>query len=261
MAHVSATWRPQRATKKWLLTAGAAVVLAGATAFASGLGQKLADAVSSRNPSLLSYSVTTLESRCIAGEFVPQRSIPAVLDKTSIESWEAVEDAPGAAPIRPAVVQVSIQGESTRTVTLTGLSIDVKRKIRPPGAAFSGQCGGPFVGRAIEVDLDQDPPKVVDSVADKDGMLGSRGMHGERLYRMIRFPWTVSVTDPLLLEVHATTDSCFCEWSAEIPWVSGSQRGIIHIDDEGSPLTVTTGSNLPIYVPFATGWKRFSASS
>lgn len=156
---------------------------------------------------------------------------------------------------------MSIQGESSRTVTLTGISFSVKRHRRLAGAIFSGQCGGPFVGKALEVDLDLHPPRIVDSVADQQGMLGSRGLHGERLYRQIRFPWTVSVTDPLLLEVIAKTDSCYCEWSAEIPWVSGAQRGTIQVNSAGDPFSVTVGSGLPAYVPVPSGWQRYDASS
>jgi glycosyltransferase involved in cell wall biosynthesis len=37
----------------------------------------------------------------------------------------------------------------------------------------------------------------------------------------ITFPWTVSLTDPLLLYVVAIAEFCACKWSAEIPWVSG----------------------------------------
>jgi hypothetical protein len=247
--------------RRWVLTASAAVLLAAATGFAGGLGQKLADSVGSSNPGLISYSATKEESRCLGGEFVPRSSLPATLETVSLQDWAAIEAQPGAAAAGQSVVRVSIQGESDRTVTLTGISFRVKRGVEPSGAVFSGQCGGPFVGRAIEVDLDLHPPRVVDSVAGLHGMLGSRGLHGERLYQQIRFPWTVSLTDPLLLDVVATTESCYCHWSAEIPWVSGAQKGVIHIDDEGSPLAVTGAVELPAYVPSASGWKRFPASS
>lgn len=88
-------------------------------------------------------------------------------------------------------------------------------------------------------------------------MLGSRGLHGERLYRPVRFPWTVSLTDPLLLDIIATTESCYCEWNAEIPWVSGAERGTIVIDNDGDGYRVSAEAGLDSYVPTVEGWRRY----
>jgi hypothetical protein len=246
----------KRKRRGWIFTALAAVLLAGATAFASGLGSKLADAVSSSDPPLVSYSAEDLASQCIGGEFVPRRSLPT-LEGSPVEDWALIERQPGAAHLDRGVVQVSVQGESARTITLTGIEVHVTRAARPPGASFSGQCGGPFVGRSLEVDLDADPPRVVDSVADEGGMLGSRGLRGERLYRPVRFPWTVSLTDPLLLDVIATTESCYCRWSAEIPWVSGAETGTIAIDNGGDGYRVTHEGGLADYIPTVDGWRPY----
>lgn len=244
----------------WILTGAAAVLLAAATAFAEGLGSKLADTVSSGDSSLVSYSASEISSQCIGGEFVPQQSLSAVLRHGATYNWDLIERQPGAAQVGRDPVQVSVQGESARTITLTGIEFHATRHVRPPGAKFSGQCGGPFVGRALEVDLDTNPPRVVDSVADEQGMLGSRGLHGERLYRPVRFPWTVSLTDPLLLDIIATTESCYCKWSAEIPWVSGSKHGTIVIDNDGDGYKVTGEAGLASYVPTVDGWRRYQPS-
>jgi hypothetical protein len=244
----------------WILTAAGAALLAVITAFASGFGSKLADSVSSGDSPLVSYSTELLAGKCRGGEFVPRSSLPAVLGPGGEYDWEALERQPGAAQANVNPVQVSIQGESARTITLTRVEFHVTRHRRPRGGAFSGQCGDAYRGRALEVDLDSSPPRIVDSNLDEQGVLGSRNLQGERMYRPIRFPWTVSVTDPLLLEILATTDSCYCTWSAAIPWVSGGSRGTIAIDNDGDGYTVAGTAGLPIYTPSVNGWRRYQPS-
>ncbi len=234
------------------------MVLAAITAFVGGLSSKLADSVSSGDPRLVSYSASEDPSQCIGGEFVPRQSLQAVLARDpTADNWDFLEAQPGAAQVGRDVVLVSVQGESARTITLTGIQFHVRRHPHPKGAVFSGQCGGPFVGRAIEVDLDANPPRIVDSVSDEQGMLGSRGLHGERLYKPIRFPWTVSLTDPLLLDVIATTESCYCEWSAEIQWVSGAETGTLNVDNGGGGYRVIGETDPATYVRSEAGWQLY----
>ena len=47
------------------------------------------------------------------------------------------------------VVLVSIQGESARTITLTGIRFDVKRRAQPAGAVFVNPCGDNINGRSL----------------------------------------------------------------------------------------------------------------
>lgn len=140
---------------------------------------------------------------------------------------------------------MAIQGESNRTVTLTGIRFKKKDLgARPEGIAFQGQCGGGAIGRLITADLDSSPPRVV--AAD---------IVSRRNFRPIRFPWTVSVSDPLLLDVNANTENCFCEWWAEIPWVSGSQKGVVEIGNPGKGFRITDDRGLPTYIPYYKRWQ------
>lgn len=240
----------------WLLAAIASVVLAAATAFAGGFGSRLADLVASSDPPLLSYSVTQLSGECNGGTFVPRPSVGEVLRAGPPSDWSEIERQPGSAAADRDPIEVSVQGESARTVTLTGIDFEVTRHPRPQGATFAGPCGGPVVGRALEIDLDSTPPRVVDSSAEPDGMLGIRAANGQPLARPIRFPWTVSLTDPLLLYVIAATESCYCTWSAEIPWVSGGERGAIQIDNGGSGFRVVDTEGLTGYGIYDEEWNR-----
>jgi hypothetical protein len=178
-----------------------------------------------------------------------------------ITKWKVVQQRPGAALTDRSTVEVSIQGESERPVTLTGINFEVVRRPRPPGAVVANQCGGPRPARAIEVSLDEEPPRVMESNANPQAFLGE-GAGGRHSSRPIRFPWTVSLTDPLLLLLIATTDSsCYCSWSAEIPWVSGAQRGAIRVDNEGQGYKVVSSRGLPSYLPYFHRWEYFPPAS
>ncbi|HYH54203.1 MAG TPA: hypothetical protein VD761_08735 [Solirubrobacterales bacterium] len=243
--------------RPWLLPAVGAVLLAAVTAFAGGMGSRLADSIGSDEPPLISYSVELLEGRCRGGEFVPQPSLPAVLGSTTVQDWKALEGQPGAAQASINPVQVAIQGGTGRTITLTRIEFHVSRRQRPPGAHFQGACGDAFIGRSLEVDLDLHPPRVVDSNATAEGALGARKTNGQRPYSPIRFPWTVSVSDPLLLEIIASTESCDCTWRAEILWVSGSSQGTIVVDNGGAGYRVVGSEGLSSFVPSPYGWRRW----
>ena len=77
----------------------------------------------------------------------------------------------------------------------------------------------------------------------------------------ITFPWTVSLTDPLLLYVVARANFCDCTWSAEIPWVSGGQSGTIEIDDHGEPFRVIGEEALDGYTIGEDGWRLYITAS
>lgn len=243
--------------KGWVLPAIGAVLLAAVTAFASGLGARVGGSIGADDPPLISYSTELLDGKCRGGEFVPRSSLPAALNSGSRYNWEVLERLPGAAQSNINPVQVAIQGGSGRTITLTRIEFQVTRRPRPSGAGFSGACGDAFTGRSLKVDFDLHPPRVVDSNATEDGALGARAANGERLYRPIRFPWTVSVNDPLLLEIIATAALCDCTWTAEIPWVSGDSRGTIEVDNEGKGYRVVGTDGLPVYAPATHGWRRW----
>ncbi len=165
------------------------------------------------------------------------------------------------------VVNVSIQGESIRPVTLTGIQFHVQREPRPPGALFVDPCGGPTTGRAIVFSVDQGPPEILESNVLPNVYLGSAAYGGtpdaEGETKPIRFPWTVSLTDPLLLKLIAITkSSCYCSWTAEIPWVSGSKQGIIQVDNEGEGYRLTGSRGAQhSYYPGPTGrWAPWSVA-
>ena len=172
------------------------------------------------------------------------------------DEWTAFHARSGATSADKSLVQVSIQGESERTITLTDIRFDVGRERREPGSTFSGACGDPLVGRGVTVDLEASPPAVVASSENLEGYVESGGEPGSGTSPIV-FPWTVSLTDPLLLFVVATVTRCDCRWTAEIPWVSGSEKGVIRIDDGGQPFHVVGTNGLAGYASSGDDWRQF----
>lgn len=222
--------------------------MAAIVAFASGFGSRFADDVGTSSKPLLSYSVSEEHPECGTPTFLPESEATEVLHGKVPEHWESLGGRPQAALVGFDTVEVSVQGESNRAITLTGIEFEVTRQPIPPGDSFAKPCGGPGIGRSISVDLDRNPPQILSSNRDPKAMTGSE-LNGRGEPTPIHFPWTVSLTDPLLLYVIAETKSCYCEWSARIPWVSGDQRGTINVDEENHGLRVVGENGYAQYLP------------
>jgi hypothetical protein len=235
----------------------ATIVIAGATAFATGLGSKLADDVSASSKPLLSWSASEEIAGCgwNSEVYLPQTAAAEGSKlRPEPEDFEVFQKEPEAAMAGTQRVNVSIQGESARPVTLLSINFHVQRSPQPPGAIFVSPCGGPTVGRTIVFSLDSDPPKIVESNNSPDQPLGETEGDGTSLNHAIRFPWTVSLTDPLLLILLAKLESsCLCTWTAEIPWVSGKEKGVIRIDNGGDGYRMVSGHGLAFYTPGTDG--------
>ncbi len=244
-----------RRRRRWLIGVIGSVILAGATAFVTGLGSKVADNVASSSPPLVSSYASEERAGCGPSVFLPLRSVRSALaEPPSDESLLHMQSLPGFAFADQGRVNVSIQGETERPVTLTNIYFHVNRRPRPEGALFYDPCGGPTMGRLIVFDLDREPPRVVESNALSHVPLGSVGADGRPLTKPIRFPWTVSLTDPLLLALIGTVKSgCYCTWTAEIPWVSGGQHGKIEVDNGGAGYSVVSSHGLRSYGPALEG--------
>jgi hypothetical protein len=246
--------------KRRLLAAIPSVAIAIGLAYVAGLGQWSGDRLFSgdgdpptaeaHRGSEVSYSVTQLDEACASGgAFLPQPEAQTVLSQGPPDDWTDLHEPSDSAFVESGGAEVSIGGRSERTIILTDIHFEVdKLKERPQGAAFYGQCGGGYAGRRLEVDLDSDPPRILDSDASVS----------RTVTRPIRFPWTVSITDPLLLYITVRTKRCFCEWRARIPWVSGAKRGTLVLDNEGAPFRVISNDDIPAYLGIVSEghWER-----
>jgi hypothetical protein len=209
-------------------------------------------------PKLVSYSARQQILECgttlfVAGVRASTGHLPMPTD------WPAFQRSTGASVASPGVVDVSIQGETSRKITLTGINFTVSHRGRPAGGTFALPCGDSLQGRFIQADLDRTPAAIVASSNEPSGIAGSTAP-GQRPSKPIAFPWTVSVTDPLLLHLVATTQRCFCVWSARISWVSGDHYGVIRVDNGGRGYPVVGVENVPSYLGGSPRWKRFKAT-
>lgn len=231
---------------KALVATGIGIVLTGfLTAVGIWLANRGTDAIDSAgSPALVSSSVAQVKDLCHSGPlFIPAAEAKRVLAEPPPDEPEELFDLPGVRYVEGNAVEVSIQGESPRTITLTGIEFTVEPRPRPSGGVtIHSQCGDAGIGYTIQVDIDANPPRITDAMFAMPG----------KETRPISFPWRVSLSDPLLLYVIANSRTCDCEWSARIPWVSGSQRGVIAIDDDGHGFPVVTGKGLPIYLANTT---------
>jgi hypothetical protein len=202
---------------------------------------------------LITASAEALTGRCSGKLFLPKREAARLTSTPPPTDLTPLYMAAKVAPVGEGAVRVSIQGTGRRVITLTGVEFKSARASRPDGVAFDEPCGGPLVGRLIEVDVDRDVPRIIDGNG-----LGGAGASSYPRTKPIRFPWTVSVTDPLILYIQAVAESCLCTWRAVISWTSGSARGTIDVSDRGKGFRVVGDEPpiSPVYVPMNGTWEQ-----
>ncbi len=172
-------------------------------------------------------------------------------------AWSAFRDQPGAKPVGGDVVRVSVRGGTAKELTMTGIGFSVEQRRRPGGAAFAAPCQGvPVEGRGFQADVEAVPPRMVSSSANPRGTFSAMGLSAAST-RPVAFPWTVSLARPLVFYVVATARSCYCVWRARIPWVSGDERGVIRVDDQGRGYEVVGIEGLSSFSAIGGSWHQF----
>jgi hypothetical protein len=236
--------RPMRRIRGSIGVAVSALVVAAFTAIGTGLGSKALHAFDHDESALVTASAREEIAECGTPLFAERNQARAILATKPGVDWLEFMRAHDARVAEQNVVTVSIQGESSRAITLTGIHFDVERRSRPPGAVFANPCGGGITGRSVLADLDRTPVAIINSNDDPRRSLDPT----QRPTHPIRFPWTVSVTDPLLLTIIAVTRNCSCTWRASLDWASGDKSGTLHVDDGGRGYTVVGTEGLRTYL-------------
>jgi hypothetical protein len=210
---------------------------------------------SSDDAGLPPFSVTESEVRaeCLTATYVPEGAGWALAEKPPPRDWRQIEEAKQAMPAERGAVEVTLRPrEGDATITLTGIHFDAyKHPLRPVGTVFYRPCRKQLVGPAIEFELDG-AVEVASSNADPAGTLGV-GLHLPRSAQPIRFPWTVSLSEPLRLYLVANTQHTYSEWSARIPWESDDSHGVIMVDNGGRKYPITDGLGTGWYKPGRNG--------
>lgn len=238
---------------------GTAMVIAIGTAVGTQIGNG-AFGLFNGDKQLISYSTKEQIIECGGALFIRSPEADAVIAGNPPTppqmEWSSFQAKHNAVPAGRDIIDVSIQGETARPITLTGINFSTARRPMPPGATFGNPCGGPGNVRFVHADLDQQPVRIVETNENPDSYVG------EPSVKPITWPWTVSLTDPVLLELVVDTRACYCTWRAEIPWQSGNKTGTMRIDNAGHGYTVAAGDPLsgPDYLRApdqASGWEAF----
>lgn len=242
---------------------GALIAAGGAIAAAVITSSSSAPSGTSNGPGggttqLVSYSARPVVNECGTQLFIPG-SLGSSGQLRGGPDWEAVMRQKNGSVASPSVTTVSIQGETSRPVTLTDINFSVTRGSRPQGGIYGMPCGDSTQGRFVAADLDRTPVHIVASSQDPRGAVFS-----QRPSKPISFPWTVSLTDPLLLNVVAITRRCYCIWRADISWQSGGKSGVLRIDNGGRGYTVVGPTGIPGFLGggggSGFGWSPFKFS-
>lgn len=241
---------------KFIGAVATAFLIAIVTAIGTGFGSDIFGHIRGNTETkLVSYSATEQVIECGTPLFVPGSA--AASGRLPLASdWPAFKRSNNASVASPSIVNVSIQGETARTITLTRINYSVVRRTRPPGGIFAIPCGDSTTGRFVEADFDRKPIAVIDSSKEPGGVVGGVDSEGRSANKPIAFPWTVSVTDGLTLDVVGVTKRCLCLWRAYITWQSGGKTGIIKIDNGGQGYPVVGARGTPYFIAGNHRWEH-----
>lgn len=143
--------------------------------------------------------------------------------------WAAVYGAVSSGEQR---VALTVQGTGADTVVLEALHVNVDTKAAPLAwndYAMGVGCGGGVGTKTFAVDLDKGSPTVTVRNGQRD------------------FPYKVSESDPEVFYVTARTKAHDVRWNLTLDWSSGSRRGTVRIDDNGTPFRTSADVGRPGY--------------
>ncbi|AXK36544.1 transcriptional regulator [Streptomyces armeniacus] len=150
----------------------------------------------------------------------------------------------GAVPADQQLVEITLQGTGSRTVVLENAQVRVAGT-RAPLAwnkyATGIGCGGKVSTKSFTVNLDSPQPAVAPVNGQQD------------------FPYKVSESDPEVFYVKADVADKDVTWYLELEWSSGSQHGVLRIDDQGRPFRTSGSTDRPQY-EWPTGGDRWEPS-
>jgi hypothetical protein len=139
-------------------------------------------------------------------------------------------------------IDVTIQGRTATPVILTGIQfVPVRRSTQKiHGGAITVACGGPMEASGFEVDLSDNPIKIVSSFSYMVPKLPAG--QPQWLLTPLRFPYKVTNTDGEVFKIIAYTRS-YCAWYAILYWSVDGGNGQSIINDSGKPFQ-TAPANL-----------------
>ncbi|TWP48803.1 hypothetical protein FKR81_26255 [Lentzea tibetensis] len=143
-------------------------------------------------------------------------------------------------------VSMTVHGLTDEAVVLEGARVEVVAR-RPPTSGGALLWTGPICPcyllpvRHYGADLDS-PTLALKFYEGEDGSAP--------------FPYTVSRTAPEKIVVSATTREGDFDWRVHLSWTSGTSKGELQVDDNGTPFRVTASKESKIFCPDKAQWVR-----
>ena len=211
-----------------------AVVIAAATAFGTGLGQKLF-------PSATASSEVQISGELVAGGCQAQYLDETAAGAESTASYAGIPEGEGAS------IEITNQTPSDEAIVLTGLRVKVlRRTLAPasgilvaPDAMMCGGGGGGITPRPFNVDLGANPPLIV-----AEPLAGGPGESKPP----VSFPFPISQSDPEVFQLNLQDIPGECTFIVQVTWVAAGQPGQTTLSNHGEGFRVIgPDSALPLY--------------
>lgn len=166
----------------------------------------------------------------------PLSSIPRAPSSLEPSAWAAWVKVARAVQVRETDAIATIQAKPGQAVFITGIRFDVLKRMPPMrGPVAAPPCGGPLLGRFVDVNLDKSPPQVVQTSSSPQAVVGATALRQAPL----RLPYEVSNSDGLVLILYGEVEKTYCIWKADIMWSSNGRSGTFVIDNNGEPFETT----------------------
>jgi hypothetical protein len=184
--------------------------------------------------------------------FPPEFVLPATVSELdappgqtrSYEEREEWATAHGGVRANLMEVQVTVTGNADQPVLLTNLRVDVLQR-RPPLSGTHvtyGPIGEPVTERFLAVNLDERPPAISHS-ADERPRSDSNLQPDP-----IDFPYQVQRGDIEVFYLYVTTETCDCDWNAELFYSIGGEQRTVIVQDGDRPFRLTASGGAETYV-------------
>ena len=125
-----------------------------------------------------------------------------------------------------APMTLTVQGKGDEAVVLHRLRVtELERFAEPPNSATvlpCGATGGALEARFFKIDLANTPKVTAEPGLDV--------FTGEVVEAPVKFPFTVSASEPEVFYLQLEELACFCTWRLALDWVTGGRSGTTVID-------------------------------
>jgi len=153
------------------------------------------------------------------------------------ETWAASQ---GAVHGGRTNIEAAIEPRGGEPVTVTAVHVRKTASGAPlPWSAFamSSGCGGEVTEAAYSVDLDMPRPV----------LKPRQGGDSTGKWDPPALPYRVTPDDPLSLLVRADAEDHDVRWYLEVEWSTGTDSGVVRIDDQGTPFRTSGIKDRPLY--------------